>query len=81
MSVCGKLTSVWNEGDLQEGTDHAGDVARLVVSESLPLVHHQTVHGYPHVSIARERRRRRMKQSKKHTSEEWSLSMQGYIKF
>ena len=42
---------MWNEGDLEEGTDHARHIAGLVAAKEIPLVDHQTVHGYPHVSI------------------------------
>ena len=41
-----------NEGHLEEGPYHAGNVAALVAAQEVPLADHQGVHGNPHVTIA-----------------------------
>ncbi len=46
------LTCVWYERDLEEGSYHPWNIARLVVTKNIPLVDHQTIHGNPHISIA-----------------------------
>ena len=52
MYVAHSLTSVWDKRHFQERSYHGRDITRLVVSQSMPLANHQTVHGYSHVSIA-----------------------------
>ena len=52
--VCAELTCVRDEADFEEGADHGGHVAGLVVAQSPPLGNHQCVHGNTHVSIAGE---------------------------
>lgn len=51
----GGYTSVWDEADFQEWSDHGWDIASLEVAQSSPFGYHQSVHGNPHISIARER--------------------------
>ncbi len=51
-SVGQGLTSVRDEGDLEERSNEAWDVSVLVVVQTIPLVEHKSVHSYPHVAIA-----------------------------
>ena len=41
-----------DERHFEEGADHAGHVARLVVAKGPPLGNHQSVHGHSHVTVA-----------------------------
>ena len=50
--VCVCSTCVWDEADFEEGPNHGGHIASLVVPQSTPLGYHQSVHGYAHVTIA-----------------------------
>lgn len=61
MCVGKVLTCVWYEGDFEERTNHARDVARLVVPQDAPLIDHQTVHGNPHITIAAHKHTRNTK--------------------
>ena len=50
---------MWDKADFQEWSDHGWDIASLEVAQSSPFGYHQSVHGNPHVSIAKERERER----------------------
>ena len=57
--VCAELTCVRDEADFEEGANHGGHVAGLVVPQGPPLGNHECVHGNTHVSIAEVRGRRK----------------------